>query len=120
LSKQYGYLPPRLTMVHKDAYHYVLNCMQKFDLIHADLYVDDTTPPQFEKEEFLIALKGLLAPRGLLLYSRFYSDSHHRKLTDDFRKNVFAKIFPGAAAIETNGNVMLVWGEGESKPKEKN
>lgn len=109
LAGTYGYLPVTVAMVQDDAYHYVLNSMQKFDLINADLYVDDTTPAPFEKEEFLIALKELLLPGGLLLYSRFYYDAHHRALSDAFKKNVFDKTFPGAFAMETKGNLMLVW-----------
>ena len=109
LAERYGYLPVRVAMVQEDAYSYVMRSIQKFDLINADLYVDDVTPSQFEKEEFLHALKILLAPGGLLLFSRFYDDAHHRQLTDAFRRNVFEKIFPGATALETQGNLMLVW-----------
>lgn len=109
LAEKYGYLPVNVAMVQEDAYSYALNSIQKFDLINADLYVDDATPSQFEKEEFLVALKGLLTPGGLLLFSRFYYDAHHRQLTDAFHRNVFEKIFPGALALETKGNLMLVW-----------
>ncbi|MDZ4844607.1 MAG: methyltransferase domain-containing protein [Chitinophagales bacterium] len=109
LAEKYGYLPVNVAMVQEDAYGYVLNSIQQFDLINADLYVDDVTPSQFEKEEFLLALKNLVAPGGLLLFSRFYNDVRHRQLTDAFGKNVFEKIFSGASAMETQGNMMLVW-----------
>ncbi len=109
LAKNYGYLPVSVALVQDDAYHYVINSTQKFDLICADLYVDDKTPAQAEKEEFLQALKKLVMPGGLLLFSRFYYEKHHRQLTDDFRKNVFEIIFPGAFAIKTKGNLMLGW-----------
>ncbi len=109
LAEKYGYLPVTVAMVQDDAYHYVMNANLKFDLINADLYIDDTTPPQFEKEEFLLALKKLLSPGGLLLFSRFYYDAHHRHLSDDFKKNVFEKIYPGASAILARGNLMLMW-----------
>lgn len=109
LAEKYGYLPITVAVVQDDAEHYVFQATETFDLINADLYVDDTTPPQFEREVFLVALKRMLAPKGLLLYSRFYYDTLHRKLTDDFRKNVFEKIFPGSSAIQTRGNLMLVW-----------
>jgi len=111
LAEKYGYLPATAALMQGDAYAHVLHSSQQFDLINADLYIDDTTPAQFEKTEFLLALKTLVAPNGLLLYSRFYYDTHHRKLTDDFRKNVFEKIFPGSYAIQTKGNLMLVWEE---------
>ncbi len=109
LAKKYGYLPVTVALVQGDAYEYVLESTQSFDLINADLYIDDTTPSQFEKEEFLTALKKLLAPGGLLLYSRFYYDKHHRHLTDSFRDGPFAKIFPQGYVLETKGNLMLVW-----------
>lgn len=109
LAEKYGYMPVTVAFVQEDAYSYVLHSTQKFDLINADLYVDDTTPSQAEKEDFLLALKNLVAPGGMLLFSRFYYDAHHRQLTDAFRKNVFEKIFPGATALETKGNMMLVW-----------
>jgi len=109
LAEKYGYLPVTVAMVQEDATYYVQTSTQKFDLINADLYVDDTTPAQAEKEEFLYALKKLLAPGGLLLFSRFYYDTPHRKLTDEFKKNVFEKIFPRSYAINTKGNLMLVF-----------
>jgi len=111
LAEKYGYLPATVAMVQDDAYHYVLHSDLKFELINADLYVDDATPPQFEKEEFLKALKKLLVPGGLLLFSRFYYDIPHRKLTDNFRKNVFENIFPNSYTVNTKGNLMLVWEE---------
>ena len=109
LAEKYGYLPITVAMVQDDAYHYVLHSELKFELINADLYIDDATPPQFENEEFLKALKQLLSPGGILLFSRFYYDTPHRKLTDEFRKKVFEKIFPGSYTIATKGNMMLVW-----------
>lgn len=109
LAEKYGYLPVTVALMQEDAYSYALKSVQKFDLINADLYVDDTTPSQFEQEEFLLALKILLAPGGILLYSRFYYDAHHKKLTDAFRDGIFKRVFPTGYSFETKGNMMLVW-----------
>lgn len=109
LAKKYGYMPVTVAMVNEDAYSYVLKSTQKFDLINADLYIDDTTPSQFEKEDFLLAMKELIAPGGLLLYSRFYYDTPHKQLTDHFFQTAFRKVFPEGYTLDTKGNLVLVW-----------
>lgn len=109
LAKQYGYLPESVKLTEADAYAFMLQCCEQYDLINADLYVDDTTPSQFEKTEFLYALKKCLTPGGLLLFSRFYNQEHHRRLTEAFLQGAFSTVFPQARTIHAQGNLMLVW-----------
>lgn len=58
-----------LNIVEQDAYDYVLNCNDKFDLIAVDLFVDLDVPDKFASEEFLKALNKLLLPKGLLVFN---------------------------------------------------
>ena len=110
LAKKYGHLPDEssLDLICADAYSYVLECKEQFDLINVDLYIDDITPAQFEKEEFLNGLKKILSKSGLLIFSRFYYEKKHRDLTDRF-KEVFQKAFPGSQFVKTDGNLMFVY-----------
>ncbi len=63
----------KLTVIECDAFDYVVNCDQKFDLIIVDLFVDHEVPAIFCGEEFNDALIRLL-DQGLLLFN-FINDN---------------------------------------------
>lgn len=64
-----------LTLVNEDAFNYVINCKEQFDLIAVDIFIDDLTPTQFSNKEFVLALNKLVAPNGLVCYNRMVSKS---------------------------------------------
>lgn len=116
LAKKYNpFTSPALNLICADAYDYVMNCKEQFELINVDIFVDDVTPPQFEKEEFLVNLKKLLSKNGLLIFSRYYYKNEHKKLTDRF-KSIFEQTFPGSEYIKTDGNLMFVFDGSVSSP----
>lgn len=59
-----------LTLINDDAFNYVLNCKEQFDLIAVDVFIDDVTPTKFSSKEFILALNKLIAPNGLVCYNR--------------------------------------------------
>jgi len=60
----------KLTIHDTDAYNFVLNCIETFDLIAIDIFIDDKTPKKFSDDKFLSALSGLLKPSGVICYNR--------------------------------------------------
>ena len=45
---------------------------QKYDLILIDTYLGSSYPPEFEKDDFLIRVKGLLTSSGIAVFNRLY------------------------------------------------
>jgi spermidine synthase len=58
-----------LHIVLDDAYHYVQNCTQQFELIIIDLFVDNHVPEPFTSSNFLSELGELLTPEGFILFN---------------------------------------------------
>lgn len=78
-----------------------------FDLVIADIFIDDVTPQVFLKAEFLACLKKLLNQNGLLLFSRIDYTQMQRMANNDFKRN-FQSIFPEAEVMKVGHNLMFV------------
>ncbi|MBX2892368.1 MAG: methyltransferase domain-containing protein [Saprospiraceae bacterium] len=97
-----------MDIVTADAEMFVSITEQTFDLIVADIFEDDLTPPQFETAEFLLSCEQLLRPGGLLLFNRLHGGSPAVKIvTERFFEVKFKAAFPDAWAIDTGGNWIL-------------
>ena len=96
-----------LQLIKYDALDYVKNCKEKFDLIAADLFIDNKVPEQFESEDFCRNLKQLLLPDGPVLFSQIFSTKESEKHGADFLQGAFKNIFPLAECIKTKGNIVL-------------
>lgn len=59
-----------LTILIEDAYDFLINDNEKFDLIVIDVYIDYKVPCNFEKKEFIEALKNSLNDRGLVVFNK--------------------------------------------------
>ncbi len=95
-------------LICEDALHFVNNCKEKFDLIAMDIFIDDTVPKDFEKDEFLIKLKNLLSIEGVLLYNRLSFNKKDKADTKEFYEQKFMPAFPEATYLDVNGNWMLL------------
>ena len=91
-----------------DAYLYVLQSTQTYDLICMDIFLDDTVPGQFEQEVFLQKLSTLLNPNGLLLYNRLAVTKEDLDKTKLFFEKKFSIVFPSATYLDVGGNWMLL------------
>lgn len=92
-----------------DAYDFVLNNDETYDLIAFDVYIDDSIPGKFETPEFLIALKGLLKKKGMLVFNK---DTHSPDMKKQLgtTEDLFREIFPGYRKDEiTRGSYFLSW-----------
>ena len=97
-----------IDIITADAEVFVQVTEEKFDLIIADIFEDDLTPPQFESEDFLLDCDELLRPGGLLLFNRLHGgNSAIRTVTERFFERDFKGVFPEAWAIDTAGNWIL-------------
>jgi len=91
-----------------DAYPFVFQNREQFDLIALDVFLDDKVPPKFEETEFLQQLKKLLTASGILLYNRLSLSKKDVRLTNTFFEEKFKAVFPDATFRDMGGNWMLV------------
>jgi spermidine synthase len=91
-----------------DAYAFLLQNKQQYDLICMDIFLDDVVPPLFESPEFLEALRDSLTPQGLLLYNRLARTPEDRELSRAFFEGAFRQVFPEAACLDVSYNWMLL------------
>jgi predicted membrane-bound spermidine synthase len=91
-----------------DAYSFVMNCKDKFDMIAMDIFIDDAVPKEFEKAEFLDQLKNILSSEGVLLYNRLTFNKEYKKATKDFYEHQFVDAFPQSTYLDVQGNWMLL------------
>ena len=97
-----------IQMICTDAFAFVMQCQEKFDLVCMDVFLDDVVPEEFEAEDFLNHLKGLIAKDGLLLYNRLANTPQDLKTTQTFFKEKFQPVFPNGRYLEVRGNWMLL------------
>ena len=71
-------------IIDDDAYEYISQCNNLFDLICMDIFVDDSIPGKFESFQFSEQLYKLLSNRGILIYNRLAE-----KETDNKKNNQY-------------------------------
>ena len=102
-TQRFSHLDIHLT----DAYDFVLNNDETYDLIAFDVYIDDSIPGKFETPEFLRALKNRLSKNGMLVFNK---DTHSPDMKKQLAKTeeLFKEIFPGYRIDEiTRGSYFL-------------
>ena len=97
-----------IQMICADAFAFVMQCQEKFDLVCMDVFLDDIIPEEFEASDFLENLKRLIAKDGLLLYNRLANTPQDLDATQTFFKEKFQPVFPEAKYLEVKGNWMLL------------
>ncbi|MCD4745197.1 MAG: methyltransferase domain-containing protein [Bacteroidales bacterium] len=63
-----------LTLHCIDAYDFIMNSNESYDLIIMDVYIDNNVPEKFEKEQFLKNLKNALNKNGMILFNKLVYD----------------------------------------------
>lgn len=81
LAKKYFSLEryKKLTLHCEDAYDFVQQCENKFDLIVMDVFIDLDVPDKFLDEIFISSLGKLLSEKGILFYNLVI---HNEKIRD--------------------------------------
>jgi spermidine synthase len=68
-----------LKIVQSDAFEYVQQCNDKFDLIVVDLFVGDTVPTAFSSEQFIQHLKRLSSKKCCVAYNKMTDNVQHKE-----------------------------------------
>lgn len=79
---------------------------QKYDLILIDTYLGSSYPPEFERDDFLIRVKGLLTGSGLAVFNRLYY-AEKRPAAMKFGARL-EKVFARVDYVFPEANVMFV------------
>ena len=83
-----------LKIVQADAFEFVQQCNEKFDLIVVDLFVGDTVPTNFTSEEFISNLKRLSNDKCCVAYNKMTDNAKHKQELIALSAN-FDKVFTG-------------------------
>ncbi len=83
-----------LQIVQADAFEFVQQCNEKFDLIVVDLFVGDTVPADFSSEEFISNLKRLSNDKCCVAYNKMTDNAKHKQELIALSAN-FDKVFTG-------------------------
>ncbi len=110
LANRYGLdeLSSPITTICADAYTYMLQNEEPYDMICMDIFLDDVVPAEFESPEFLDALRSSLSPGGLLLYNRLAAKPEDLRQAREFFEGPFLAAFPNGAYLDVQGNWMLL------------
>ena len=109
LAKKYLHSPlkNKINFICSDAETFVNEIQQQFDLVLFDVFIDDVTPSQFIRKEFLLQLKKLMSEKGILLFSKLETDRKSKIENDQFEK-IFSEVFPASFSIDADGNKIFV------------
>lgn len=91
-----------------DAAFFVQQCDEVFDIVCVDLFLDDIIPDTFQKQDFLLNVKKLIAPKGILLYNRLALTKDDKAKSEAFMKNEFLPVFPKGRYLDVDGNWMFL------------
>jgi len=103
-------LESKIEMICADAFAYVMQCEQQFDMVCMDVFLDDIVPEAFEDILFLEKLKQLVHPNGILLFNRISNHRLDATNAEVFYKEKFKQVFPEGSYLEIKGNWMLMDG----------
>lgn len=79
---------------------------QKYDLILVDIYKGTSFPRQFEKDDFLLEVKGLLDNNGVTVFNRLYFGEKRPKAIRFAKK--LEKTFPKVKYVYPEANIMFL------------
>jgi ubiquinone/menaquinone biosynthesis C-methylase UbiE len=91
-----------------DAYTYASFSEEKFDMICMDVFLDDIVPTELEQEDFLLALKKMLMPNGILLFNKLAHFRKDKNAADAFFQHHFKLIFTEGVYLDVQGNYILL------------
>jgi len=97
-----------IQLITANAFAYVFQTTQKYDVIVMDVFLDDVIPDDFETKDYLEALKLLLKPEGILLYNRLALTEEDLNKTTTFFENEFKSVFKNGIHLDVEGNWMLM------------
>ncbi len=91
-----------------DAATFAAFSKKKYDMICMDVFLDDEVPTELEHEDFLVNLKKMLTPNGILLFNKLSYSKKDKKNSDAFFNNHFKRIFTEGVFLDVKGNYILL------------
>jgi spermidine synthase len=95
----------KLILIEDDAFHFIKNNRDKFDLIVVDLYIDKDVPAIAESDEFALSVKNALKLQGLMIFNKWVYDSASSESALQLLKSL-NKIFTDLHIYRTGHNRM--------------
>lgn len=96
-----------LEIVVQNAITFAKEESRTWDLVLVDLFIDDLVPALAQKPAFLEDLRGLVAPKGMVIFNRI-TDSPLGKETQQQFLELFRIFFPFYEVYHTLGNSLTV------------
>jgi spermidine synthase len=90
-----------LTIKKTDAFDYVINTENKYDLIISDLFVDNNVPKIFTSHAYLKNLKRISTESSCIMYNKMTESAIHKKELQELLKD-FEYTFPGTEVHKFN------------------
>jgi spermidine synthase len=91
-----------------DAARFVAQTPSKYDLICADVFIDDQIPDQMQSLDFFEHLRRICAPDGLILFNCFALETADQIKAQALFEERFARVFPGATYLDVKTNWILI------------
>jgi spermidine synthase len=96
----------QLTIVQANAFLWVKNHPDKFDLILVDMYLGELIPEQSEQLVFLQDLQSISTTPGKVIFNRLFYNQHQETARKFVEK--VSKIFSGPALVRCWSNLLVV------------
>lgn len=96
-----------MQIICRDAAAHIKEDEDEYDLICIDVFLDDVIPDSISEREFLLNVKYLLSPGGILIFNRLNRERDEKKLIHEYIDQVFSIVFPNYGSIQVEGNCML-------------
>lgn len=68
-----------LELIHGDAFEYIMNTKNRYDIIIVDIFIEDNVPERFMKSDFIQKLNDVLSNDGILFYNKMVNTSNQKK-----------------------------------------
>ncbi|MCB9033698.1 MAG: methyltransferase domain-containing protein [Chitinophagales bacterium] len=107
LCKKYLNTKHNINYIQQDAYDFVVDNQNKYELILVDLFINATTPQQFLSIDFLQALKNSVSNKAYIVLSKLALNSNQQQENEVFEQN-FKQVFANYQKIFTDGNLLFV------------
>lgn len=101
-------LKSNIELICTDAYQFIIDEKEKYDLIVVDIFIDDLVPSKFESLDFLNTLKNILKKDGLLMYNRMSQNDSALKNTEIYYNQCFKQVYINSELLRLKGNSMLL------------
>ena len=97
-----------IELINENVFGFLEAHKLKYDLVCSDIFEDNLTPDQIVSKEYIIALNGLLNPKGMVLMSKLNRSirdiNQNKKLTE-----ILNDLGISFKTVKTLGNSIFYW-----------